>query len=90
MAAILLPYGAWLPVALLISTLPALYIVLHYRVREHRYRLRVAADERRTWYYDWLLTARETAAELRLFGLGERFQAAHQACGAGCGPSACG
>jgi ATP-binding cassette, subfamily B, bacterial len=79
MAAILLPYGAWLPAALLISTLPALYIVLHYRVREHRYRLRTTGDERRTWYYDWLLTARETAAELRLFGQADRFQAAHRA-----------
>ena len=78
MAAILLPYGAWLPVALLISTLPALYIVLHYRVREHRYRLRTTGDERRTWYYDWLLTARDTAAELRLFGQSERFAAAHR------------
>ena len=28
MAAILLPYGAWLPVALLASTLPALYVVV--------------------------------------------------------------
>ena len=78
MAAILLPYGAWLPVALLISTLPALYIVLHYRVREHRYRLRTTGDERRTWYYDWLLTARDTAAELRLFGQSERFAAAYR------------
>jgi len=79
MAAILLPYGAWLPAALLISTLPALYVVLHFRAREHRYRLRTTADERRTWYYDWLLTARETAAELRLFGLGDGFRSAHEA-----------
>ena len=71
MAAILLPYGAWLPVALLVSTLPALYVVLRYRSREHRRWLRTTADERRSWYYDWLLTARETAAELRLFGLGD-------------------
>ena len=78
MAAILLPYGVWLPASLLVSTLPALYIVLHFRVREHRYRLRTTGDERRTWYYDWLLTARETAAELRLFGQSDRFQAAYR------------
>ena len=78
MAAILLPYGVWVLAALLISTLPALYIVLHYRAREHRYRVRTTADERRTWYYDWLLSARETAAELRLFGLGAGFQSAYQ------------
>jgi ATP-binding cassette, subfamily B, bacterial len=79
MGAVLLPYGMWLPVALLVSTLPALYIALHYRVREHRYRQRVAADERRVWYYDWLVAAREAAAEIRLFALGDRFRAAHQA-----------
>ena len=78
MVALLLPYGAWLPAALLVSTLPALYIVLHFRDREHRYQLRVAPDERRTWYYEWLLTARETAAELRLFGLGERYRSGYQ------------
>ena len=78
MAAILLPYGAWLPVALLASTLPALYVVLRYRSREHRRWLRTTADERRSWYYDWLLTAREAAAELRLFGLSESFQAAYR------------
>jgi len=79
MLAVLLPYGVWLPIILLVSTLPALYIALHYRVREHDYWLRTTADERRTWYYDWLLTARATAAELRLFGHAGRLQAAYQA-----------
>jgi ATP-binding cassette, subfamily B, bacterial len=37
------------------------------------------ADERRTWYYDWLLTSGETAAELRLFGIGNHFQTVYQA-----------
>jgi ATP-binding cassette subfamily B protein len=41
--------------------------------------LRTTADERRTWYYDWLLTSHEAASELRLFGLGERFQSAYAA-----------
>jgi ATP-binding cassette, subfamily B, bacterial len=79
MAAVLLPYAAWLPAGLLISTLPALFIILRYRAAEHQFRLRTTAIERRTWYYDWLLTARETAAELRLFALGDRFRAEHQA-----------
>jgi ATP-binding cassette, subfamily B, bacterial len=79
MFAVLIPYGAWLPVALLASTLPALYVVLRYTLRQHQWRFRTTADERRTWYYDWLLTTGETAAELRLFGLGDRFQSAYQA-----------
>ena len=84
MFAVLIPYGPWLPAALLVSTLPALYVVLRYALRQHQWRLRTTADERRTWYYDWLLTTGETAAELRLFGLEVTFQSAYQHCVGGC------
>ncbi|HTP31282.1 MAG TPA: ABC transporter ATP-binding protein [Candidatus Acidoferrales bacterium] len=79
MVAILIPFGAWLPLALLASTLPALYVVLRHALDQHYWRQRTTADERRTWYFDWLLTAGEAAAEIRLFGLGDRFQTAFQA-----------
>lgn len=79
MLAVLAPFGVWLPLALLVSTLPALYVVLRNTVRQHEWRLRTTADERRTWYYDWLLTSHEAAAELRLFALGDRFQSAYGA-----------
>ncbi|MCI0580811.1 MAG: ABC transporter ATP-binding protein/permease [Chloroflexi bacterium] len=78
MAAVLLPYGVWLPLVLLLSTLPAFYVVLDYTVRQYQWRLRTTAGERRSWYYDYLLTARESAAELRLFGLSGHFRAAFQ------------
>ncbi len=78
MMAVLIPYSAWLPVALVLSTLPVLWVVLRNRVRLHQWRLRVAPDERRVLYYDWLLTGRETAAELRLFNLGKHFQDLYQ------------
>jgi ATP-binding cassette, subfamily B, bacterial len=78
MAGLLLPYGWWLPVLLLFSTLPALYVVLNHTLRHHAWRMKITADERRTWYLDWLLTSRETASELRLFGLGPMFQTAYQ------------
>ena len=78
MLAVLVPFGLWLPLALLVSTLPAFYIVLHFTLRQHHWRLRTTEDERRIWYYDWLLTAGESAAELRLFGLGDHFQWAYQ------------
>src|SRR5437588_139672 len=61
MGAVLLPYGVWLPAALFASTLPAFWVVLHFTLRQHRWRLRATADERRTWYYDWLLTSAEAA-----------------------------
>jgi ATP-binding cassette subfamily B protein len=76
MAAVLIPLGLWLPIALLLSTFPALVVVLRYSSRQHQWRLRRTADERRSWYYDWLLTSGETAAELRLLNLGKHFQAA--------------
>jgi ATP-binding cassette subfamily B protein len=79
MGAALLPFGWWLPAALLLSTLPALFVVLASNLRRHRWRLRNTADERRVWYYDWLLTTGETAAEVRLFGLGDYFRSAYQA-----------
>ena len=78
MAALILPYGWWLPPLLLASTLPALYVALRHTLRRHAWRIKTTADDRRTWYYDWLLTSRETAAELRLFNLGRRFRQAYQ------------
>lgn len=79
MAAVLAPYGVWMSVALLLSTVPALLVVLRYAVLLHGWRLRTTVDERRAHYYDWLMTAGDTAAELRLFGLGERLRSAYQA-----------
>jgi ATP-binding cassette subfamily B protein len=79
MLAVLVPFGLWLPGALLASTLPTLYVVLRHALDQHYWRMRTTSDERRTWYYDWVLTAVDTAAEARLFGLGEHFQSAFQA-----------
>jgi ATP-binding cassette subfamily B protein len=54
--------------------LPAFYVVLHYALAEYQWRQRTTADERRAWYYDWIMTTAEAAAEIRLFGLGKHFQ----------------
>jgi len=77
MLVVLAPFGVWLPLALVASTLPALWVVLHYATLQHQFRKRATAEERRAWYYDWLLTSGEAAAELRLFGLGGHFRAAY-------------
>jgi len=78
MGAVLLPFGVWLPLALLLSTLPAFWVVLRYTITQHQWQRRVTPDERRAWYYDWLLTSGDTAAELRLFGLGDYFESAYR------------
>jgi ATP-binding cassette subfamily B protein len=74
MGAILIPLGPWLALALMLSTLPAFYVVVHYALAEYQWRQRATGDERRAWYYDWIMTTAEAAAELRLFGLGKHFQ----------------
>jgi len=74
MAAVLVSYGWWVPVVLVASTLPALFVVGRFALREHDWWVRTTTESRRAWYYDWLLTSRETAAELRLLGLGTHFR----------------
>jgi ATP-binding cassette subfamily B protein len=78
MAAILLPYGAWLPLVLLLSTLPGFYVVLRHNRRHHRWWERTTEDRRWAHYYDMILTAASIAGELRLFGLGDHFRSACQ------------
>lgn len=78
MTLILLPYGLWLPIALLISTLPAFFVVLYHRLRLHQWTIQNTSRERKVWYYDYLLTARESAPEVRLFQLGHHFQGIYQ------------
>jgi ATP-binding cassette subfamily B protein len=79
MGLVLIPYGVWLPLLLLASTLPALFVVLHFTLRQHEWRRRTTPDQRRIWYYDWVLTAGETAAEIRIFALGDHFRTLFQA-----------
>lgn len=78
MGAILIPLGPWLALALMLSTLPAFYVVVHYALAEYQWRQRTTTDDRRAWYYDWIMTTAEAAAELRLFGLGKHFQSNYQ------------
>lgn len=79
MGALLIPFGLWLPVLLLLSTLPALLVVLATDRRYHEWWARVAPERRRVQYYDMVLTMSHFVAESRLFGLSSHFQAAFQA-----------
>ncbi len=74
MAGVLMTFGWWLPVVLLVSTLPAFLVVVRYAVRHHQWRLRTTTEQRRTLYYEQLLTVREAFPELRLFSLGCHFR----------------
>ena len=74
MATLLLPYGYWMPVGLVVSTLPAFFVVINHSLRYHKWWKRMTEDRRRTFYYDTVLTYDEYAAELRLFDLGSYFR----------------
>ena len=78
MTAVLFRYGPWIPLALLAGTVPALFIVIHNSRRLYRWSRKSTPAQRRVWYYDWLLTSRENAAELRQFRLGEYWNAAYE------------
>ena len=71
-------YAVWLPFLLIGSALPGLWTVGRYVLREHRWRTANTANERRTRYYDWILTERNSAAEMRLFDLGGHHRSAFQ------------
>ena len=74
MAGVLLTFGLWIPLMLVLGTLPALVVVLRHTLRFHRWRLGSTMAIRRTQYYDMMLTSREAAAEMRLFSLGPHFR----------------
>lgn len=77
-AGLLLTYNVWLPLALLLSTLPALLIVVRHQQRHHRWWEKTTEQRRWVEYYDLVLTIRQFAAELRIFGLNRRFGQAYR------------
>jgi len=78
MGAILLRFGAWLPVVLFLGMAPVLFIITRFTLREYHWLNQNTESRRRTSYFDWMLTDRETAAEMRLFSLGGLFRTSYQ------------
>jgi ATP-binding cassette subfamily B protein len=78
MGAVLLTFGPWVPVALVLSAVPALLAVMRDSLRQHRWTRRSTSAERRAHHYDRLLTRIDAAAELRLFDLGDHFRHLYQ------------
>jgi ATP-binding cassette, subfamily B, bacterial len=75
MAGVLLTFGIWIPLLLAFSTLPALFVVLRHTIHYHHWRIQNTTAIRKTSYFDLMLTQRDAAAEMRLFGLGPHFRA---------------
>jgi ATP-binding cassette subfamily B protein len=71
---LLLRYGVWISVVLVLGTLPALIVVVRANRRQHDWWLKSTTDRRRTQYFGDLLTMGLYAAEMRLFGLAGLFR----------------
>ncbi len=74
LAVLLAVYAPFLPVLLVGCAIPGLWAVARYTWREHRWRIQSTVDQRRANYFDWMLTERHSAAEMRLFDLGEDYR----------------
>ncbi|BDA72001.1 ABC-type multidrug transport system, ATPase and permease component [Calothrix sp. PCC 7716] len=77
-AAILIPYGFWLPIILVASAFPAFYVAFRLNLHQYQWSQRTTTDRRRLQYYELLLTSSWAAKELRLFNFGSYFQSAYQ------------
>jgi ATP-binding cassette, subfamily B, bacterial len=77
-AGILIPYGAWLPVALFGGALPAFYIIMRLNRHHHKWWQKTIIERRLLQYYDFVLTSDWFVPELRLFNLGSHFQSAYK------------
>jgi ATP-binding cassette subfamily B protein len=74
MIGILATLSLWLPIILFVSSLPALYVAINYSIKHHRLQMWRTEKFRLANYYSTKLTERESAAEVRLFGLGQYFR----------------
>ncbi len=72
--ALLLRYGVWISLVLVLGTLPALLVAVRANRRQHDWWLKTTPDRRRTQYFGDLLTMGQYAAEMRLFGLAGLFR----------------
>lgn len=73
-AAILTAYSVFLPFVLVLSALPALYVVVRHNRRYHRWWTRTTPDRRWAQYFDLMLTIQAAAAEVRINDMGGYFR----------------
>ncbi len=78
MAFVLFAFAWWIPIALLVSSLPAFWIALNTNRAFQHWRVSNTSNRRRLQYYAQTLLTDQAAAEVRLFDLGEYFQAAYR------------
>jgi ATP-binding cassette subfamily B protein len=70
LAGILWAYAGWLPFLLIFTAVPGLLLVTRHILKRHHWFLEHTLDERRARYLDVQMTSASSAAEMRLFDLG--------------------
>lgn len=76
--AILIGYGLWIPLALVVSAVPVLAVVLYYNRVQHAWWKTATPRRRRAQYYGILMTTMQSAAEVRMNRLAGTLSAGYQ------------
>ena len=71
---LLLQYSAWIPLVLVVSTLPAFFVVVGHNKKYHRWWESATPRRRLAQYFDVMLTLDAAAAEVRINGMGTFFR----------------
>lgn len=72
-AGLLLTFHWGIAVVLFVTVLPGFLVRVRYSGILYQWQRKRTGTERRSWYYNWLLTGDSHAKEVRLFGLGPLF-----------------
>jgi ATP-binding cassette subfamily B protein len=67
---ILMRYSVWLPALLIVTSVPAFYVLLKQNIRHHAWWKATMPDRRRSAYLDAVITSQMAAAEVRLYDIG--------------------
>jgi len=73
MAGVLVSLHWAIAVLLLIFNIPGVWLRLHYSDTLYNFQREQTPEQRKTAYFNWLLTGDRPSREIRLFGLGEYF-----------------
>jgi ATP-binding cassette subfamily B protein len=73
-AGLILMLSKLLIVILLVANIPGIWLRIHYSEKLYNFRREVTPEERRSAYFNWILTGDRPSRELRLFNLGNRFR----------------
>ena len=66
-------FNPWLPIVMTIASIPGILLRLKYSEKIYSWQEKRTEDERRSYYFHWMLTGDAHAKEFRLFNLGKHF-----------------